>query len=37
MRGWARDIVIGLVIALAMVAVVLFTANAIQGFVYGAF
>lgn len=37
MRGWVRDIAIGSVIALAVVAVVLFSANAIQGFVYGAF
>lgn len=37
MRGWIRDIALGLAIAVAIVVVVLFSANAIQGFVYGAF
>lgn len=37
MREWVRDIAIGAAIAAAIVMVVLFSANAVEGFVYGAF
>lgn len=37
MPEWIRDVARGVVIALAVILIVLFTANAIEGFVYGAF